>query len=326
VNQTLKKQQVLAGISFAAGKKDQYYISILHYYASEDRWFLKTLSKAGEFSPDKDENPILQSIEQNSINSVVVDFPLTAPLCQTCPFPCPGVKNCIHPDYLNIALDIKKILSEDLQEIKTKPKQYEQKRRLALINKSSEENNSELKNIIISKSFKRKLKSGFVPYWHRPVDYFIWKNYYDFYLKYFDLGPDFFGNFSIKLFHQFNYIQKKLEKSVTFYESNVGMILIELMRAQIIREKNIKDLKFADSQISARKSILKSCEEKLGLFIYEADADLISKKNKAFESFILSLSLWSHLTPLKNKKEKNNANLLPFVCPDFSSLRAYSNH
>jgi len=85
-------------------------------------------------------------------------------------------------------------------------------------------------------------------------------------------------------------------------------------------------LQFTDTQISARRAILKACEDKLGLFIYEADADLISKKNKAFESFILSLSLWSHLTSVKNKKEKLKAHLLPFLSPDFSSLKAYSNH
>ena len=74
------------------------------------------------------------------------------------------------------------------------------------------------------------------------------------------------------------------------YESNTQIILLELYRAKIITKKHILELSDLNVSTLARIRVAKKIEEKLNVFIYDKDLELISKHPKAFDSFLLAVA------------------------------------
>ncbi len=168
----------VAGLSLGGGRRENFFFCLLEHYPDKGRWFLKSLHQVkDEEIQDRDEI-ITSWINQYGLRKLVVDFPLSRPPCESCQLKCPGANACPQPPVIEVRKEMHELLSTDARLEKENPKKYEQARNLAeetdwgrdLLHKTSDEH-------ILSRSFKRKLRKGFVPYWHRPIDFWIWENY-----------------------------------------------------------------------------------------------------------------------------------------------------
>jgi hypothetical protein len=181
-------------------------------------------------------------------------------------------------------------LNEDELWHKDNPKQYEQVR-LFKEGLGSELRDQDLSLVHkqLSRALKRKLKKGFLPYWHRPFDFKIWLHYYDEISDYFKLSFDSFGHVSLILMHRFEYLKKHFPADLKLVESYPMIVLIELARSRIITAAMIKKLLTHQESILARIDIIKAVEKKFDLFVYDQDLESMARNQKAFDSFILSV-------------------------------------
>lgn len=315
----MKKTKSIAGMSLGGGQKENFFFCLLEFFEDDNRWFLTSLKQVkDEVDLDRDE-AITSWINDYSLKRFVVDFPLTKPTCETCSLECPGVHSCHHPVIKNVCSEMNELLQEDKVLLKENPKKYEQDREKSnLISKRKVIDKKTTKHLL-TKSFKRKLKKGFLPYWNRPVDFWIWKNYYDEILNYFNISYDSFGNVSLMLMHRFKYLLRHFPNNLNLYESNTHIILIELLKAKIILKKDLEALKDIEEAPLTRIKITKSIEKKLGIFIYMKDLELIAQNSKAFDSFLLALS-GHNLISKKNKtiSSYGEQDKVALIAPNFS--------
>lgn len=317
-----EKSDAIAGLSLGGGRKENFFFSLLEYFEEEKRWFLTSLRPVKEESHLTQDEAIMSWVKSSSLKKLVVDFPLSKPPCETCDLVCPGIESCHHPVVKSVREVMQTLLREDEYRLKDNPKRYEQQRvdselthyTRSLYYKDTAEH-------ILSKSFKRKLKKGFVPYWNRPIDVWIWINYYDQLLKTFDISYDSFGNVSVMLLHKFHYLLRHLPRELQIYESSVQIILLELYRAKIMSKKFIIELSDLNVSTLARIRVAKKIEEHLNVFIYEKDLELISKYPKAFDSFILAVAgKMLILEQTKKIPEFGVNNKSKFIVPAFESI------
>jgi len=310
----------VAGLSLGGGRRENFFLCLLEHYPEKGRWFLKSLQQVkDEEMQDRDE--ILTTwIEQYQLQNLVVDFPLSAPPCEGCTLKCPGASLCPRPEVMAVRAEMEQLLEFDATLEKENPKRYEQQRREALeldwgrdlLHKRAEEH-------ILSRSFKRKLRKGFVPYWHRPIDFWIWKTYYDQLLSIFKTSYDSYGHVSVMLLSRLNYLMRHFPQNLQLHESSVQLVLLELYRARLVGKFQLLQLFDLDLQSMARETLIRGIEEQLQLFIYERDFELLIRHPKAFDSFLLALAgqgvLMQRLRPLPEWASRAGEN---FVVPGFA--------
>ena len=281
----------VAGMSLSGGRRENFFFSVLEYFPEKKRWFLKSLQSVND-EEIRDRDEIITSwVNQYGLKQLVVDFPLSKPPCEeSCLKHCEGAHSCPRLQVVQVRLEMEKLLEEDAEFYNSNPKKYEQERQAALevdysrnvLKKNPDEH-------MLSKSFKRKLRKGFVPYWHRPIDYWVWKNYYDQLLDLFKTSYDSFGNVSVMLLARLNYLLRHLPTDLKMYESNIQICLIELYRARIISKSLLLQLFDIEIASSAREQIIIHIEKHMDIFIYENDLQTITRNPQAFDSFILSV-------------------------------------
>lgn len=281
----------VAGMSLGGGRKENFFFSLLEYYPDKKRWFLKSLHQVkDEEIRDRDEI-ITAWVETYGLKQLVVDFPLSRPPCEESCLPsCPGASECPRHSVVAVRDEMKQLLDEDADFYQKNPKKYEQERVTSqevdysknLLNKNTDEH-------MLSKSFKRKLRKGFTPYWHRPIDFWVWKNYYDQLLEVFKISYESFGNVSVMLLARLNYLLRHLPADLKMYESNIHICLLELYRARVVSKSLLLQLFDLDLAPAAREQIVKNVEQHMDIFIYNNDLDTIIKNTQAFESFLLSV-------------------------------------
>lgn len=273
------------------GRKDNFYFCLLEHFESENRWFLRSILQVRDEENIEGDDALREWISNYNIREMVVDFPLSSPPCINCTLECPGSNKCPVPAVATIRQKTEKLLQEDQDRLEKNPKQYEYDR-----------NNDDLffhgkdyvskspTHHLLSRSFKRRLKRGLIPYWNRPIDFIIWSNYYDALLKLFNQSYDSFGNTGLVIISRFSYLKRHFPKNLAFYEGHTLIILIEMMRAGMIKQAEIKDLTDIELGRTARQTVIKALEKKLNLFIYENDLDLLVRHPRAFESFLMAAS------------------------------------
>ena len=187
---------------------------------------------------------------------------------------------------------IDNLIGEDLLHSSVKPKEYERLREsLKAFDYSRDwlEEKTELPPL--SQPFKRKLKGGFIPFWHRSIDLFIWIGFYDQMLKVLNYSFDSFGHTSMMIINRFNYLTNLLGPSINFYESNINVVLIQLLKNKIIDKNHLNGLRFLDeTTIEDKKSLVLSLENNLNLFAYESDILDLILDPKMVHAFLLSIS------------------------------------
>lgn len=311
---------IIAGMSLGGGKRENVFFCLLEFYPDQKRWFLKSLKQVQDEDVGNSDKAITGWIEEFDLKNMVVDFPLSGSQCDTCTLECPGTDRCLDPQVLKVREMILDLMEEDRKIYQQNPKRYEEERNEDnMIQYSRNRVNEQTDDHLLSKSFKRKLKKGFLPYWNRPLDMWVWRNYYDQLLHQFQISYDSFGNVSTMLLAKFNYLKKHMPKGLALHEADSKICLIELMRSRIISKNMLDMLSDIEQGIIGRLEIIKAVEKKLGVFIYDHDLETLSKNPKAFDSFLLALVglclLKNENVPLPQWAQVNGAN---FVVPNFS--------
>lgn len=314
-----QSKQSIAGMGLGGGRKENFYFCLLEYFPEEKRWFLTTLKDVKDEDSLDHDDAIMSWVENSQLKQLVIDFPLTQPTCDSCDLSCPGTNNCHHPVVLKVREQIDELLLEDQKQLEDNPKRYEQQRiEDSMVHYSKSVLEKETHQHILSKPFKRKLKKGFIPYWNRPIDFWIWKNFYDQILQTFKVSYDSFGTTSVMLMKRFKYLLRHLPNELEMYESNVYITLLELYRFDVLTKKQLLELQDITLGPMARLNIIQSIEKKCNIFIYDKDLEIIVKNPKAFDSFILAIAGQSLV--LKNNRaipsfgEKNPPR---FIVPSF---------
>jgi hypothetical protein len=307
-------------MSLGGGRKENFFFSLLEYYPDKRRWFLKSLHQVKD-EEIRDRDEIITSwVTQYGLKQLVVDFPLSRAPCEgSCLSECKGANECPRSCVVEVREEMKKLLDDDSKFQKENPKKYEQERVSSLevdysknlLNKNTDEH-------MLSRSFKRKLRKGFTPYWHRPVDFWVWKNYYDQLLEVFKISYESFGNVSVMLLARLNYLLRHLPTDLAMFESNVQICLIELYRAKVISKSLLFQLSDLDLAPGAREQIILNVERHMSIFIYENDLDTIVRNSQAFDSFLLSVVGQKMLmNGLRDIPEWGNSDGGNFIVPSF---------
>ena len=306
----------IAGVYFYSGKANNFIACIFDYFESADRWLLSKLHLPTNSKNSTDQN-FEQWLIENKITDVVVDFPTSKSLCETCPLVCPGEFNCSNNDVISIKQQIEQRLRSDHLFEKNEPKNYERARN------SMEEYDHHRSNfpdspdkIPLSKSLKKRLKRGFTPYWNRPIDVYIWLNYYDQLLKFFNYSYDSFGHTSLMTIQRFAYLRNHIS-GIKIYESNIYLNMIELLRANILTPDDLLGMKYVDEfSVGYRKKIISKVESNLNIYMKEEDSAKLTFDPKAINSFMLGIS---GIYQIKAKKRTlpNWCLNQNFIIPDF---------
>lgn len=286
----METRENIAGMSIGGGQRENFFLCVLEHFPTQNRWFLTSLKQVQDEASDSD-LAITSWVEEFNLKKLIIDFPLTKAPCETCQLECPGTDKCSNEQVTAVRGQIDKLLKEDKQIYKTHPKTYEKERVIDnQVHHSRDVFHKNTDDHLLSKSFKRKLKKGFLPYWNRPVDVWVWKNYYDHLLDLFKVSYDSFGNSSLMLMSRFKYLLRHFPVELYFYETDVRICLIEMLRAGVIQKRQIENLADIEQGVLARLDIIKAIETHLGIFIYQKDVETIARKPRAFNSFILAIS------------------------------------
>lgn len=273
------------------GRNDNFYFCLIEYFPDSKRWFLKSLLPVKEEEAADTNEAIHSWITNFDIKQLVVDFPLSKPASESSDYDENGNLQCSDNSLEIVQEKIKHLLEEDQRLVNENPKRYEQERNKAdEIVYNRDIFSKETAHHLLSRSFKRRLKKGFLPYWNRTLDFWVWKYYYDQILELFNTSFDSFGNVSLMILFRFNYIKRQFPKDLEFFEANEQIILVELLRAKIIMKKDISLLNDVDIGIEARLDTIKKIESKLDIFIYNHDLEILVKNPRAFDSFLLALA------------------------------------
>ncbi len=281
----------IGSLSMKGGRNDNFYFCLIEFYPESQRWFLKSLLPVKDEEALDNDDAIRAWIYNFEVKQLVIDFPLSRPACLACELECPGAQVCPEPTVKAAREKIKALLNEDQKLINQNPKKYEQERNKAdeiVFNRNVFD--KETHHHMLSRSFKRRLKKGFLPYWNRALDFFVWKFYYDQILELFNTSFDSFGNTSLMILSRFSYIKRHFPKSLELFEANAHIIIVELLRAKIILKKDIELLSDIELGIEIRLDVIKKIENKLDIFIYNHDLEILVKNPRAFDSFLLALA------------------------------------
>jgi len=282
----------VAGLSMKGGRKDNFFFCLLDHYEDGDRWFLKSVLQVKDDDEIEDGDDAIRSwIEKFEVDNVVIDFPLSHPACHDCEIDCPGVNKCPVPDVQHVQKEAQAILDKDRDLQENSPKHYERERNIDdLFDYGRDIFEKWPVEHLLSRSFKRRLKKGFIPYWNRTLDFWIWCFYHDQLLNLFKTTFDSFGNTSLMILSRFSYMKRHFPKSLNMFEGNVNLTLIELIRSKILLKKNIVNMSDLDLGVEARLDIIKKIENKLNIFIYDHDLEILVKNPRAFDSFLLAIA------------------------------------
>lgn len=281
----------IGSLSMKGGRNDNFYFCLIEYFPDSKRWFLKSLLPVKEEEAADSNEAIHAWISNFNIKQLVVDFPLSRPVSESNDYDDQGNLKCSDNTLEIVQEKIKHLLDEDQRLVNENPKRYEQERNKAdEIVYNRDIFSKETAHHLLSRSFKRRLKKGFLPYWNRSLDFWVWKYYYDQILELFNTSFDSFGNVSLMILFRFNYIKRQFPKDLEFFEANEQIVLVELLRAKIILKKDISLLNDVDIGIEARLDTIKKIESKLDIFIYNHDLEILVKNPRAFDSFLLALA------------------------------------
>lgn len=280
----------IAGLSMKGGRNDKFIFCLIEFYPDQKRWFLKSLLQTRDEEGRDGDEAIRDWISDYELKQLVVDFPLSEPACHTCQIDCPGAAICPDPSVLKVREEMELLLKEDLALQEKHPKEYERRRIVDLeVDVNRDILAKEAHHHLLSRAFKRRLKKGYIPYWNRPIDFWVWRHYYDQLMALFNLSFDSFGTTSLMIQSRFTYLKRHFPEGLTLFESSIPLLLIELLKANIITKKQIALLSEIEGAPEARLEIIRRIETGLGVFIYDHDLEVLVENPKAFDSFLLAL-------------------------------------
>ncbi|MCF8060440.1 MAG: hypothetical protein K9K67_14150 [Bacteriovoracaceae bacterium] len=284
------------------GRRDQFFFCLIEHFEEDNRWFLRSLLQVKDEDGLSGDEAIRTWIEKFKVKQMVLDFPLSQPACATCLLDCPGSHNCPEPSVLEVRKKMQEILDQDELLREENPKKYEQDRNFEdLFDYGRNLDSTPATNYMLSRSFKRRLKKGFIPYWNRALDFWVWCHYYNQILEIFNLSFDSFGSTSLMVQSRFSYLRRHFPEHLRLFEANGSIVLIELLRAGIILKKDLHDLADIEFGVDARIDIIRKIEKGLNIFIYDHDFELLVRNPRAFDSFLLAIAGQNKLMKLNSE-------------------------
>lgn len=274
------------------GRRDNFFFCLLDHFEESDRWFLKSLLQVKDDEEVETGDDAIRSwIEKYQIDNLVIDFPLSKPACHDCKLDCPGINKCTVEEVVFVREESSRILAADQALFEKNPKLYERERNEDdLVNFSRDIFEKWPVDNLLTKPFKRRLKKGFLPYWNRSLDFWIWCYYHDQILNLFNTSFDSFGSTSLMVVSRFSYMKRHFPKRLSMHEANINLTLIELIRSKVISVKDIKNTTDLELGVEAKVNIIKKIEKKLNIFIYEHDLEVLVRNQRAFDSFLLAIA------------------------------------
>lgn len=264
----------IAGASLTTGKWEDAYFCELHFYPDQERWVVRSLATL-----QQDIAPI-----DLPLSMLIVDLPLTHSIG-------PHGKVLSEKSVEGICQRLQNLLEEDAQFAKSQPKKYElERKRDDLVDFKKNLLDQKISGPQLSVAFKRKLKKGFIPYMHRPIDAWVWMHYFDAMQKAFGVTFDSFGHVSVPLLQRFALFRQQLGSEANLAETNYWILLLELYRADYLSKKQVLFERKGSGSSEFRAHVIDQLEEELGLFIYEQDYRLLVKNPRAFASFLFALA------------------------------------
>jgi hypothetical protein len=317
-----QQNQNIVGLSMKGGRKDQFFFCLLEYFEEENRWFLRSLLQVKDENGLTGDEAIRTWIDKFHVEKMVLDFPLSQPACSTCLIDCPGSNKCPEPSVVEVRRQMQAILDHDEDLNKNNPKKYEQDRNFDdLFDYGRNLVSTPATNYMLTRSFKRRLKKGFIPYWNRALDFWVWCHYYNQLLDIFNLSFDSFGSTSLMVQHRFSYLRRHFPEHLNLYESHGPMILIELLRSGVILKKDLHNLSDIELGLEARLDIVRKIEKDLNIFIYDHDLELLVKNPRAFDSFLLVIAGQNRLMGLDSElPDWVRPTEVRFISPLFDNL------
>lgn len=309
----------IAGTSFCGARKENFFFCLLEYFPESKRWSLSSLQQVKDEEGADYDQALQLWIKNHALKNLVLDFPIQGTACDSCLITCPGTHLCPEETVVKVREMIREVLESDSREEKENPKKYEQLRvQSEEIDFTKTWQEKKAIESPLSRSFKRRLKRGYVPYWNRPLDFWVWSEYYDQLLYYFKSSYDSFGQVSAMLQARFRYLKRHFSRELVLYESHINICLLELFRSGVIDRKDLFDLKDLETVALARQNVLKKIEMKLNVFIYQHDWDILLRHPKAFDSFLLALAgRQYHLGASQQLPNWTNNKNAHFICPRF---------
>lgn len=313
--------QKIAGVYFHSGKTSQFIACVLEYFSPGKRWVVDKIHFSNDGAKGFGES-FEGWVKENKISDLVLNFPTTGTICDSCELVCPGEENCSHPVIKEMKNVSHEFLRQDTIFEKESPKDYERER-----NKQNEYDHHRTpfsrsetgKKVPLSKSLKKRLRRGFIPYWNRPIDLYIWLNYYDELIQVFNYSYDSFGHSSLMNIKRFHYLSKHLF-GVNILEANIYVNFLELLKAGYLSPEDLFGMKYVDEfSVSLRKNIVTKIEQNLNIYIKNEDSAMLTFDPRAINAFILSLSgiasLDDKTLTLPHWCRENNSN---FIVPVYS--------
>ena len=313
------ERKKIVGLSMKGGKRDNFTFCLLEFFPGEKRWFLRSVLQVKDEEDVHSDEAMRTWIDDFELDKLVVDFPLNLPNCHSCALDCPGASKCpVHP-IVEVRRLSEKLLREDQAKYRAHPKTYELERNSRdEVDFKRDILAKEPQHHLLSRSFKRRLKKPFLPYWNRTLDFWVWSYYYDQLLDLFNTSFDSFGNSSLMLQLRFSYLKRHFPNSLELFESNTQLILIELLRSKIIAKKDILEMTSIEVGAEARLDIIKKIEDKLDIFIYDNDLELLIRNPRAFDSFLLAVAGRNlHTQSLRPMPEWTMPEETKFIVPIF---------
>ncbi len=280
----------VGGISLRGNGRDHGSFCLLEQPEEGCKLYLKIFPVRDDRSSGNIESNLIKVLKKNVVKVLACDYPQTAPPCATCRKSCLGEEFCKDEKIKDARAIIASLLEDDRKKIEKDPAKYEVDR--------NHDNELYVKKIIdyptddhiFSKSFKRRLKRGVSPYLNRPIDLFIWMNYYDHLLEVFGQSYSSYSNFSYTSIVRMDYLKRSFFKDQKMLESNVYLILLELLKNKVLLVRDIKTFMDISSSVVGRSLIISKIEKKFNIFIYEQDMELLVTSVRSFDSFLLALA------------------------------------
>ena len=180
--------------------------------------------------------------------------------------------------------------------------------------------NQKTSDHLLSRSFKRRLKKGYLPYWESKYRFYGFGISITIRCKKYLMLPMIVLEILLLWFKRVLNILGAISPTIfSSMRANEYIILIELLRSGVLLKRDLIDMSDFELGAEVRAEMIKRIETSLNLFIYDQDFELLVKYPRAFFKFFFwpfsgqYLHLNSSLAPPKWVRKEDQ----DFIIPQF---------
>ena len=88
------KRTNIAGMALRGGRNDNIFLCLVDYFPDSERYFVRSILQVGD-EGEQDGNEAIKSwVKKFELSNLIVNCPLSYPLCHSCELECPGIHHC----------------------------------------------------------------------------------------------------------------------------------------------------------------------------------------------------------------------------------------